>query len=82
MLTLYMSPTCGYSKKVMEAGNKLGITFELKNVNDVLVANELEDRGGKTQTPYLVDDEQLVEMYESDRIIDYLHHRFGEGSVE
>lgn len=82
MLTLYMRPTCGYSKKVMEAGNKLGIAFDLKNVEDDAIAQELEERGGMMQTPYLVDDEQPVEMYESDRIIDYLHHRFGEGAVE
>ena len=35
--------------------------------------------GGKSQFPYLVDDNTGVSMYESDDIIDYLYDKYGPG---
>jgi glutaredoxin 3 len=76
-LTLYVKTGCPYCAKVLQAGEELGITFDLKNVADEGISEELIARGGKKQMPYLVDEANKVEMYESDDIIDYLHQHFG-----
>jgi glutathione S-transferase len=81
MLTLYVRHGCGYSARVLEAGKELELDFELKYIEDDDIAQELEDRGGEVQVPYLIDDEQGVELYESDTIVQYLHHRFGKDGV-
>lgn len=77
MLTLYYRPGCQYYMKVHEAAEALGITFELKNVFDEGVTDELIARGGKSQSPYLVDTEAGLEMYESEDIISYLRQKLG-----
>jgi glutaredoxin 3 len=77
MLTLYVLTGCPFCAKVLAAGEELGVEFTLKNVGDEAIAQELIARGGKQQTPYLVDSETNTEMYESDAIIAYLHQRFG-----
>ncbi len=76
MLTLYVLTGCPYCAKVLAAGRELGIEFNLKNVGDPGVTEELIARGGKRQMPYLVDEEAGVEMYESDDIVDYLHQKY------
>ena len=76
-LTLYVKTGCAYCAKVLAAGEELGLTFDLKNVADEGISEELIERGGKRQMPYLVDEEKQVEMYESDAIVEYLHQRFG-----
>jgi len=58
---------------------KLDITT--KNVAYADVAADLKARAGKLQTPYLVDEENNVEMFESNDIIEYLHHRLTGTSV-
>lgn len=76
-MILYYKPTCPYCIKVLNFAQEQGIVFTLKNiVEDPAIAQELIDRGGKRQVPYLVDAEHGVEMYESDDIIEYLraHH--------
>lgn len=76
MLTLYVRTGCGFCTKVLRAGEELGLTFNLKNIADPGVAEELIVRGGKRQMPYLVDEEHGKEMYESDDIVEYLHQTF------
>ena len=76
-LTLYVKTSCPYCAKVLAAGEELNLTFDLKNVAEEGIADELIARGGKRQTPYLVDEEGNVEMYESDAIVEHLHQRFG-----
>ena len=76
MMTLYIRPGCPYCSKVLHASEALGIPFDLKSVTNPEVAQELIRRGGKLQTPYLVDAEHGVEMYESDDIIEHLHATF------
>src|SRR3989344_5259214 len=72
MLTLYVRTGCPYCAKVLAAGQELGISFDLKNIADEGIADELIAKGGKRQTPYLVDSERGVAMYESDAIVNYL----------
>ncbi|MCX6790346.1 MAG: glutathione S-transferase N-terminal domain-containing protein [Candidatus Kaiserbacteria bacterium] len=72
MLTLYIKTGCPYCHLVLETGEKLGISFEERNIATDAIAAELIVRGGKRQVPYLVDSEHEVEMYESDDINEYL----------
>lgn len=76
MLTLYVKSGCPYCAKVLIEGAALNVDFTEKNIASDEVATELEARGGKVQTPYLVDDEREVEMYGSDEIVAYLHEHF------
>ncbi len=82
MLTLYYKPGCPFCNKVLKAGEDLNLTFNKKNIQDEDIEAELIERGGEDQVPYLIDDEGPVEMYESDAIVKYLHHTFGNGAVE
>ena len=74
-LILYVKTGCPYCIKVTEFAEKKGIEFELRNIADPAIAEELIERGGKRQVPYLVDVENAVEMYESDDIVEYLRSR-------
>jgi len=76
MLTLYVRTGCPYCAKALAAGEELGISFDLKNVADPGVSEELVEKGGKSQTPYLIDSERGVAMYESDAIVNYLREHY------
>ena len=53
--------------------DNLKVEVELKDVSeDQSAADELLEKGGKMQVPFLVDTEKDVSMYESSDIIDYL----------
>jgi glutaredoxin 3 len=71
-LILYVKTGCPWCKKVLDFAGEKGIQFELRNIADQNVAQELIVRGGKRQVPYLVDGKNMKEMYESDDIIKYL----------
>lgn len=74
MLTLYYKPTCAFSKAVLAEAERMNIKMNLKDVSyDVVLLQELLDRGGKEQTPLMVDQERGVTLYESGAIINYLH---------
>jgi glutathione S-transferase len=77
MLTLYVKTGCPFCAKVLATGEELGIDFNLKNVADEAISDELVARGGKRQMPYLIDEARGVEMYESDAINEYLHQYYG-----
>jgi len=82
MLTLYYKPTCFYSQAVLGEAENMNISFKLKDVTDVILLNELIDKGGKAQTPYLVDEGKSVGIYESKEIIDYLNENYSQGTAE
>jgi glutaredoxin len=65
-MILYIKQGCPFGAKVLSASGELGITFEIRDIADSAVANELVKRGGKRQVPYLVDEETGAQMYESD----------------
>ncbi|MDE2213328.1 MAG: glutathione S-transferase N-terminal domain-containing protein [Patescibacteria group bacterium] len=77
MLILYDKTDCPYCEVVLEELDELGLKAELRNIADKGVAEELVDRGGKRQVPYLVDEEHDVEMYESEDIVEYLRETYG-----
>jgi glutathione S-transferase len=81
MLILYIRDNCRYSRAALDAGEELGINLDIKHIEEPEVADELLKRGGELQVPYLVDEEGCVELYESEAIVKYLHHRFGKNGV-
>ncbi|MEK7107352.1 MAG: glutathione S-transferase N-terminal domain-containing protein [Patescibacteria group bacterium] len=71
-LTLYVKTGCPWCEKVLSFAGEKGIQFELRNIADAKIAEELIARGGKRQVPYLVDGKNQIEMYESADIVEYL----------
>lgn len=57
---------------VIHTLEELKLPYEEKNVADAGVMDELIARGGESTTPYLIDSEHNIEMYESSDIVDYL----------
>ncbi|MCR4280834.1 MAG: glutathione S-transferase N-terminal domain-containing protein [Candidatus Kaiserbacteria bacterium] len=74
-LILYEKTGCPWCIKVLNFASEKGIQFELRNIADAGVAEELIARGGKRQVPYLVDLKNGTEMYESADIVEYLSKR-------
>ena len=82
-LRLYDFEACPYCRKAREALTVLDL--------DVMIypcpkggphyREELIQRGGKAQFPYLVDPNTGKEMYESDTIVAYLFQEYGVGGV-
>lgn len=77
-LILYTRPGCPFSAKVILEAAVLGVLMEERSTKDPAVLEELMAKGGKNQSPFLVDQERDVFMYESEAIMDYLHERFGQ----
>ena len=82
MLTLYIRPDCPFSHKAMDAFAELEVPYEKKDINEAGVSEELRERGGYEQVPFLYGEEGDVNIYESDSIIRYLHEHFGKDAVE
>lgn len=83
MLTLYYKTTCGYSRRVLDAAEALGVALNLKDVmTDTVLLDELMQKGGKNQVPFLVDAERGVSMYESESIIAYLEEHYSSDEVK
>ncbi len=83
MLTLYMKSTCAFSRHVIATADRLGLALELKDISsNESYAEELIERGGKRQTPYLLDSDANTGMYESDTIIAHLQSTYGAPSAD
>ncbi len=77
MLILYFKQNCSYCQQVQRFADDNSLTFTLRDIATVPEhAEDLIERGGKRQVPYLVDDKKNVEMYESDDIITYLKKNY------
>ena len=73
MFTLYYKPTCPFCQRVLQMSENLGVELELKDISeDESAADELVEKGGKRQVPFLVDSQTGESMYESSDIIDYM----------
>jgi glutathione S-transferase len=73
MFTLYYKPTCAFSQRVLQMAENFNVELELKDVSESEeFAAELLEKGGSDKTPFLVDSERNVSMYESSDIIDHL----------
>lgn len=75
MYILYIEQGCPYGDKVIRFMKENDISVELRDRDVPPHEANLVSRGGKRQTPYLVDEAHSVEMYESDKIIQYLRMR-------
>ncbi len=72
MIQLYAIRQCPFCEKVRRAFAELGVEYqEVSAEYGTPGSAELVKLGGKTQTPFLVDSERGVSMYESDDIIAY-----------
>ena len=77
MYILYIEQGCPWGNKVMAFMDEHNIKAELRDRDTGNHEAELIKRGGKRQTPYLVDTETGVEMYESADIIAYMKKNMG-----
>lgn len=75
MLDLYIHETCPYCKKVMEFLKENDIKFNKHDVSEPENYEALQELGGKSQVPFMIDEENGVKMYESDDIIEYLKNK-------
>lgn len=82
MLTLYVKTGCPFCKRVRDVISELGIQEQVteKNIAEEGIADELVERGGKRQVPYLIDTERGEAMYESEDIANYLTEHYGKGA--
>jgi glutathione S-transferase len=80
-LELYEFENCPFCRKVREAFSVLDLEAEIRPCpkNGPRFREEVRERGGKAQFPYLVDPNTNVEMYESDEIVRYLFEQYGQG---
>lgn len=83
MMTLYEFEGCPFCRKVREAICILDLDVLVKPTprDGPTFRKELKDLGGKTSSPFLVDPNTDVKMYESDDIIKYLFETYGDGKV-
>lgn len=80
MLTLYYKPTCAFCRRVMAVIDRLELEVEMKNVAEEDFKTELEEAGGKIQTPFMIDTDKEVSLYESDDIVDHLQTHYGKSA--
>lgn len=80
-ITLYVKTNCPYSAVAIHKLEELGLKWDEKNVSDPKVVEELIERGGKKQEPYMVDSSTGIEMYDSENIVEYLEDTYGKGKV-
>ena len=71
MLDLYYSPTCPYCSKVIQFFEDNHIDFMPKDVTYSINYDDLMTLGKIAQVPFLVDTDNDIRMYESDKIIEY-----------
>lgn len=77
MLTLYYKESCPFSPRVIQMADNLKVDLEMKDVSeDSAALDELLEKGGKEQVPFLVDSEKDVSMYETSDIIDYMRENY------
>lgn len=78
MLELYQFEQCPYCKKVRDILTELNLDYICRNVKKQTEKRKiLMTLGGKDQVPLLVDMDNQVLMYESDRIVEYLQANYG-----
>lgn len=84
MLKLYYLPTCAFCQRVIQMAENFNVELELLDISeDEKALEEILEIGGKAQTPFLVDTEKDVSMYEANDIIDYMRENYAKsGSSE
>ena len=82
-LRLYEFEGCPFCRKVREALSVLDLDADVYPCpkGGPRFREEVKERGGKYQFPYLVDPNTGEEMYESDDIVHYLFSQYGDGGA-
>ena len=81
MLNLYIKTGCGYCGRVLEANKTFNAPLQLLTISgNQALRDELIEKGGKAQAPFLEDTDRGISMYESLDIIAYLKEHFGNGA--
>ena len=73
---VYVSYSCPYCKKVMTFAEENKIELEYKDRSESEIREDLLRQTGKTQVPYLVDNNKNIKMHESDDIIAHLDKHY------
>jgi glutathione S-transferase len=83
LLELYEFESCPFCRKVREALSLLDLDAMIYPCpqNGPRYRQQVLERAGKTQFPYLVDPNTTREMYESDIIVGYLFANYGDSNV-
>ncbi len=83
LLQIYEFENCPYCRKVREALSVLDLDAMIYPCpkQGPRYRQELTERGGKAQFPYLIDSNTGKEMYESDDIVSYLFTTYGDGPI-
>lgn len=77
MLILYTTPMCPYCKRVEAYLEEANIPYEERNVaSNPAFRDELLDKGGRMQVPFLVDSERDTSMYESEDMLNYIAEHY------
>ncbi|MDP3989349.1 MAG: glutathione S-transferase N-terminal domain-containing protein [bacterium] len=76
MITFYARPTCPFCAKVRAVLDDLDVEYVERDIAEEEYCNELIEKGGEQQVPFIVDEDHGVEMYESDDIIEYLKSKY------
>ena len=75
MYNLYILKSCPFCKKVIDYMDSKNISYNILDVSEPNNYQSLIDIGGKSQVPFLIDNESGVNLYESDDIINYLNEK-------
>lgn len=75
MLELYYSESCPYCRKVINFFTENNIEYEPKDINERENFERLMEMGKISQIPFLIDTDNDVMLYESDKIIDYAERK-------
>lgn len=75
-LTLYVRDNCIFSAMALHKVAELGLMPTIKNLKEPGVVDELVERGGKRQVPYLMDEDRGEDLYGSAEIVDYLDRNY------
>lgn len=83
MVHLWDFESCPYCRKVRETLSELDIEYHshpcARGSRNRAVAQE---KGGKSQFPFLIDPNTDTQLYESEAIITYLHETYGTGRTQ
>ena len=78
-LILYVKTGCPYSARVREAAKDMRVALEERNIShNEQFEKELMEKGGRHETPFLVDEEKGINLYESEVIVRYLGETYSQ----
>lgn len=79
LLELYELERCPYCRKVREVLSELDLEYIVRTSGKGAHENRarIQELGGKTGVPFLVDPNTNTQMFESEKILDYLYATYG-----